>query len=134
MATQSSISIPSTPSAQSTPFEPSRATGTLILNEFGNGFVNLSSPPITVYIPKNQTSRAYHLETVEIEYTSSSTNSTDTNQAQYNGRVINYTLVGKLMVGIVHHIYMGTVYIYVPELKLANLVQISTSVYLEKGN
>jgi len=119
----------------------SRATGILILNEFGNGFVNLASPPITVYIPKNKTSRAYHLEQVEIEYTpeqpqthSHEQTHSQTAEDTYTGRVINYTLVGKTMVGIVHHIFKTTVYIYVPELKLANLVQIQTPSYLEKGN
>lgn len=109
--------------------KPSRGKGTLIINEFGNGFVNLATPSITVYIPKNQTARAYHLEPVEIEYTPCSHDSNS-----YSGKVINYSLVGKIMVGIVHHIYKAAVFIYIPELKLANLVQITTSVYLEKGN
>lgn len=110
--------------------------GTLLINEFGNGFVNLlhstsnqtnqPNQPITVYIPKSQLSRAFHLEPVEIEYIHCPQSDT------YSGRVVNYSLLGRKFVGLVHHIYKTDVYIYIPELKLANLVQIQTPVYLEK--
>jgi ribonuclease R len=128
------------------PANPSSNTyngkGTLLVNEFGNGFVNLlhsfpsqlnqsnqttqTNQLITVYIPKSQLSRAFHLEPVEIEYTYSP--QTDT----YSGRVVNYSLLGRKFVGLVHHIYKTNVYIYIPELKLSNLVQIETPVYLDK--
>lgn len=135
MTTNTPTLIP-TPTTPATPAR-ARAKGTLLLNEFGNGFVNLANPPITVYIPKNSTSRAYHLETVEIEYTPSTTQQAPeqvlSQVEQYTGKVVNYTLVGKIMTGMVHHIFKAVVYIYVPELKLANLVQITTPIYLEKG-
>lgn len=105
------------------------AFGTLFINEFGNGFVNLVEPQITVYIPKQNIGRAYHLENVEVEYTVSSQN-----QDQYTGRIINYSLIGKVFAGIVHHIYKTSVFIYVPELKLSNLVQITTPQILAKLN
>lgn len=113
--------------------------GTLLVNEFGNGFINLlhlfpsqpnqtnqPSQPITVYIPKSQLSRAFHLETVEIEYTHCPQSDT------YYGRVVNYSLIGRKFVGLVHHIFKTDLYIYIPELKLANLVMIQTQIYLEK--
>ena len=68
-----------------TPLNTYTGTGTLLVNEFGNGFVNLlhsfpsqlnqsnqthqQNQSITVYIPKANLARAFHLDPVEIEYT-----------------------------------------------------------------
>lgn len=109
--------------------------GILIVNEFGNGFVNLDNDnsqnkgKITVYIPKDKLARAYNLEEVDIEYCSSSSESNDL----YSGKVINYTLKNKEFVGMVHHIYKDEIFVYTTELKNANLIRIKTLIYLDKN-
>lgn len=99
---------------------PSNANGKLIINEYGNGFINTNN--ITVYIPKKHLNNAFHNEIVEIEYYSENN--------KYFGKVINYTLVDKCFIGKVHHFYKKNVFIYCSELKKSNLVCINTDINL----
>ena len=99
------------------------AKGTLIINEYGNGFVNLDSF-LCVYIPKKNLGNAYNNETVLIEYYKENN--------KYYGKVVNYSLVNKIFIGRVHHYYKTSIFIYCDELK--QLVEIETDFYLEKGD
>jgi len=124
-----------------------KISGILFINEFGNGFVNtntsqnpnplllLNESPndkpyqnqITIHIPKNKLSGAYHLEYVDVEYFIN-----PDKPDIYEGKIINYSLINKVFAGIVHHYYKNDVFIYIPELKINNLVKIKTSFYLLK--
>ena len=95
---------------------PQTLKGKLIINEFGNGFVNVDDK--TIYVNKKDINKAFHGETVEIEYY--------IENGKYYGKVINHTLIGKILTGFVHHIYKSEVYIFVPELKKSNMVIIKT--------
>lgn len=94
--------------------------GKLIINEFGNGFVNVDNK--SIYISKKNLSNSFHNEIVEIEYY--------LENGKYYGKVINYTLLNKIFIGKVHHFYKGNVYIYCNELKKSNLVEIKTNMTL----
>ena len=98
--------------------------GKLIINEFGNGFVNTEDK--TIYINKKDLNKAFNYEIVEVEYKK------DYQKNLYYGKIINYTLVGKILTGFVHHIYKNEIYIFVPELKKSNMVIIKTKTHLEK--
>ncbi len=104
--------------------------GKLIINEFGNGFVNIDDK--TIYINKKDIGKAFNLEIVEVEYQESEPDSKD--KVLYYGKVINYSLVGKILTGFVHHIYKNEIYIFVPELKKSNMIIIKTKNYLEKNS
>ena len=98
--------------------------GVLIINEFGNGFVN--SVDKSIYINKKDLNKAYHNEKVEVEYYEEN--------AMYFGKVINYSLIGKSFVGLVYNFYKGDVQIFVPELKKSNLITINTTIKLKKND
>ncbi len=102
--------------------------GKLIINEFGNGFINIDDK--TIYINKKDIGKAFNLETVEIEYQECKDKK---DKVLYYGKVINYSLVGKILTGFVHHIYKNEIYIFVPELKKSNMIIIKTKNYLEKN-
>ena len=106
--------------------------GVLSVNEIGNGFVNLHSENRTVYVHKSNLSRAFNLEEVEVEYTSNEDNT-------YSGKIINYSLLNKEFVGLVHHCNSNgngntIAYIYVSELKIHNLISVKTSIPLAPNN
>ncbi len=98
--------------------------GVLIINEFGNGFVN--SLDKTIYIKKKDLNKAYHNEIVEVEYYEEND--------MYFGKVINYSLIGKSFVGLVYNFYKGDVFVFVPELKKNNLITINTIIKLKKND
>ena len=111
------------------------AKGRLVINPFGNGFVNLADDLDNVkviYIPKKDLSFAINLDIVEVEYTQQP-------DGKYIGRVVNYTLVGREFIGRLHHTYKTDAFIYVSELK-KNLVAVplaecnAAGVFLDKKN
>lgn len=91
-------------------------SGKLIVNEFGNGFVNQDNK--SIYISKKDLNRAYNNEIVDLEYYQ------DDDQ-KYYGKVINYSLVGKSFIGNVHHTFKKIIYITVSE--LTQLITIDTT-------
>lgn len=99
-------------------------SGKLIINDFGNGFVNLEDK--TIYIKKNNIQHAYNGEFVEVEY--------DTRDGLYFGKVINYSLVNKIFIGKVHHFYKEEIFIFCHELSKSKLVIIKTDMYLQKND
>ncbi len=98
-------------------------SGKLIINEFGNAFVN--SEQITVYIPKNKIGHAINLDTVQVKYE-------QVEDGKFIGEIINYSLLNKKFVGFVHHTYHSDVFISVPDLR-KKMVAIQTFVYLQKS-
>ncbi len=54
--------------------------GKLIINEFGNGFVNVDNK--IIYINKSDLNKGFHNEMVEVEYTEEND--------MYYGKVINF--------------------------------------------
>jgi ribonuclease R len=93
----------------------------IIINEFGNGFVNTidkNNNALSIYIKKTDINRAFNNEIVEVEYYQNE------DDLKYYGKVINYTLVDKSFIGFVHHIYKKEAFIYVQELKKSNLISI----------
>lgn len=98
--------------------------GKVIVNDFGNGFVNANN--ITIYISKKNLNNAFNGELVEVEY--------NKDNELYNGRVINYSLIDKIFIGKVVHFYMDNAYIYCSELGKSNLISIKTSLYINKNN
>lgn len=97
--------------------------GKLIINEFGNGFINVDNR--SIYIEKVNLNNAYNGENVQVEYYEES--------GKYFGKVINYELVGQTFIGKVHHIYKNEVFIYVSELGKSKLVSITTDIQLTIG-
>lgn len=100
------------------------ATGKLIINEFGNGFVNLDDK--IIYIKKTDIQNAYHGENVEVEY--------EERDNLYFGKVIHYSLVGKIFVGVVHHFFKDEIYILCHELTKSKLIIIKTDTSLNKND
>jgi ribonuclease R len=116
--------------------------GKLIVNEFGNGFVNVNintntntnintnkNSKISIYIKKNDLNRAFNNEIVDVEYYQGNDN-------KYYGKVINFSLVGKTFIGTINHFYKKDTYVYVSELTKTNLIIIknSTNQNLSKNN
>ncbi len=97
--------------------------GKLIINEFGNGFVNM--PDKIVYINKFGLNNAFDGEEVEFTFYEK--------EGNYYGTVVNYSLLNKVFIGTVHHHFHKYTYIYCDELKKSNLIEIETPVYLEKN-
>jgi ribonuclease R len=91
-------------------------SGKLIVNEFGNGFVNQDNK--SIYINKKDLNRAFNNEIVDLEYYQD-------DDLKYYGKVINYSLVGKSFIGSIHHTFKKIIYIYVSE--LSQLITIDTS-------
>ena len=99
--------------------------GNLIINEYGNGFVNLNNN-ISIYINKKDLQNAFNGEMVEVEYYKK--------DDLYYGKVINYSLLGKTFIGKIHHFYLDEIFIYCNELKKNNLISIKTSFNLSKND
>jgi ribonuclease R len=96
--------------------------GVLIINDYGNGFINSDNKRI--YITKNDLGNAFHGENIEVEYYEEET--------IYHGKVINYSLINKIFVGYVYDdSSKNTVLIYVYELTSKNLIIIK-NIYLTK--
>jgi len=109
------------------------ANGQLIINEFGNGFVNVKNnnnqnhmQNKTIYIKKQDLNRAFNNELVEVSYY--------LENGQYYGKIVNYSLIDRTFIGFVCHFYKEQIYIYVPELKKSNMIIIKTKTKLVKGN
>ena len=104
-------------------------SGRLIINPFGNGFVNLTADKV-IYIPRKDLSFAINMDIVDVEYTQQP-------DGKYVGRVVNYTLVGREFIGRLHHTYKGDAFIYASELK-KNLIAVpldefnAAGVFLDK--
>ena len=71
----------------------------------GNGFVNTEDK--TIYINKKDLNKAFNYEIVEVEYKK------DYQKNLYYGKIINYTLVGKILTGFVHHIYKNEIWSFI---------------------
>lgn len=99
-------------------------TGKLVINEYGNGFVNVNN--LTIYISKKDLNNAFHNEIVEVNYYKENN--------KYYGKVINYSLINKVFIGRVHHFYKDSVFIYCSELKKSNLIKIKKDKQLSIGN
>jgi ribonuclease R len=101
------------------------ANGKLIINEFGNGFINIDKN-ITIYINKKNLNGAFNGEIVDVEYYK--------NDQLYYGNIINYSLINKIFVGKVDHFFYDNVYIYCNELGKSNLITIKTKLHLKKND
>ena len=91
--------------------------GEIIINEFGIGFVNTIDK--TIYINKQNLNRAYNGELVQVEIINS-------DEGKYYGKVINFSLVNRIFVGQVHHIYKDDIYICSKKLTKSNLIVIKS--------
>ena len=101
-------------------------TGKIIINEFGIGFVNTSDK--TIYINKQNLNRAYNGEQVQVEIINHE-------DGKYYGKVINFSLVNRIFVGQVHHIYKDDIYICSKKLTKSNLIVIkSDKIILNKND
>jgi exoribonuclease R len=101
------------------------SSGKLIINEFGNGFVNLSKRNITIYIPKKNIHFAYHNQNVDVKYYM--------HNNMYYGEIINFSLIDKLFIGKVSHFYKNHIYIKTFQLKNI-LIAIQTDIQLQKND
>ena len=99
-------------------------TGKLVINEYGNGFVNINN--ISIYISKKDLNNAFHNEIVEVNYYKENN--------KYYGKIINYSLINKIFIGKVHHFYKDSIFIYCNELNKSNLIKIKTHKQLFVGN
>ena len=95
----------------------------LIINEFGNGFINKDDK--IIYIKKKDLNNAFHNEIVEIEYEYNEEN------GSYSGKIINYSLDNKIMTGFVYNLFKNDAFILIPELKKGNLIMISNKINKE---
>ena len=95
----------------------------LIINEFGNGFVNKDDK--IIYIKKKDLNNAFHNEIVEIEY------EYNEETESYSGKIINYSLDNKIMTGFVYNLYKNDAFILIPELKKGNLIMIPNKIKKE---
>jgi ribonuclease R len=107
--------------------------GKIIVNEFGNGFLNITDmndnqKSINIYIKKQNLNKAFHNEIVDVEYYM------DENDSKYYGTVINYSLNNRTFIGNVHHIYKNEIFIYVSELTKSNLIIIKANVFVPKNS
>ena len=93
----------------------SNESGKIIINEFGAGFVN--TPDKTVYINKQNLNRAYNGEQVQVEIINHE-------EGKYYGKVINFSLIDRIFVGQVHHIYKDEIFICSKKLTKSNLIVI----------
>jgi ribonuclease R len=100
-------------------------TGKLIVNEFGNGFININDNK-TIYISKKKLNGAFNGEIVEVEY--------HKDNDLYFGHVINYSLIDKIFIGKVDHFFMNNIYIYCNELGKSNLISVKTFLHLNKND
>lgn len=87
--------------------------GKLIINEFGNGFVNLNDK--TIYINKKDIGMAYNGAFVNVEITENINN-------LFYGKIINFTIINHEFVCYLHHYYKTEAYLYCPKLSKSNLI------------
>jgi ribonuclease R len=106
------------------------ANGKLIVNEFGNGFLNITDnqKSINIYIKKQNLNKAFNNEIVDVEYYM------DETESKYYGKVINYSLNNRTFIGNVHHIYKNEIFIYVSELTKSNLIIIKAKTFVPKNS
>ena len=102
------------------------ASGKLIINDYGNGFVNVDKK--SIYIKKQNLNLGYNNQIVNVKYHIDDTN------GNYYGEVINFSLIGKTFVGVVYNFYKEQIFIYVPELKKSNLIAIKSKASLNRGD
>jgi ribonuclease R len=104
-------------------------SGKLIVNEFGNGFLNTNNliNNLTIYIAKSDLNFAYSDVEADVEIISN-------NNSQYSGRVINFNIIGRKFVGQVHHMYKSDVFVYVDQLSKSNLIAIQTPIQLSPND
>ena len=95
----------------------------LIINEFGNGFINKDDK--IIYIKKKDLNNAFHNEIVDIEYEYNEEN------GSYSGKIINYSLDNKIMTGFVYNLFKNDAFILIPELKKGNLIMIPNKIKKE---
>ncbi len=100
------------------------ASGKLIINEYGNGFVNIENK--SIYIKKQNLNFGYNNQIVNVKY--------HEDNGSFFGEVVNFSLIGKTFVGIVHNFYKEQIFIYVPELKKSNLIMIKSKAALTRGD
>ena len=131
--------------------------GKLIINEFGNGFVNANLLSSNTVNTVNTMNLSGHLcvdkelfsKTNMEENISIYINKKDLNNAFHNeiieveyykkkdlyyGKVINYSLINKIFIGYVHHFYLDEIFIYCSELKKSNLISIKKILSLTKNS
>ena len=96
-------------------------SGKIIINEFGAGFVNTHNK--TIYINKQNLNRAYNGEHVEVEIIN-----------HKEGKVINFSLINRIFVGQVHHIYKDEIFICSKKLTKSNLIVIKSNKVLNKND
>ncbi len=87
--------------------------GKLIINEFGNGFVNFNNK--TIYINKKDIGMAYNGAFVNVEITENTNN-------LFYGKIINFTIINHEFVCYLHHYYKNDAYLYCPKLSKSNLI------------
>ncbi len=105
--------------------------GKLIVNEFGNGFLNIINDNqnlINIYIKKQNLNKAFHNEIVDVEYY------LDENDSKYYGKVINYSLINRTFIGNIHHTYKNDIFIYVSELTKSNLIIVKANTFIPKNS
>ena len=102
------------------------ASGKLIINEYGNGFVNIDNK--SIYIKKQNLNFGYNNQIVNIKY------HIDDSNGNYYGEVVNFSLIGKTFIGIVYNFFKEQIFIYVPELKKSNLIMIKSKITLNRGD
>ncbi len=90
--------------------------GNLIINEFGNGFVNSNNQ--TIYINKKDIGFAYNGAYVNVEIVKKDNN-------LLYGKIINFSLIDKKFTCYVHHYYKNDTYLLCPKLTKSNLIIIS---------
>lgn len=91
-------------------------SGKLIINEFGNGFVNTNNK--TIYISKKDIGYAYTGEIVNVEIVQEIDN-------LLYGKIIDFTLLEKEFTCCVHHYYKNETYLLCPKLTKSNLIIVS---------
>lgn len=88
-------------------------SGLLLLNEFGNGFVNLENN-ITIYVPKANLGYGHHNASVDVDY----------DEKTNVGHVVKCDILGKQFVGQVHHFFNNKVFVSVEAFGRLRLLQI----------
>ena len=100
-------------------------TGKIIINEFGIGFLN--TPDKSIYISKQNLNRAYNGELVQVEIINQE-------EGKYYGKVINFSLIDRIFVGQVHHIYKDEIFVCSKKLTKSNLIVIKLNKSINKND
>lgn len=104
---------------------PEVETGKIIINEFGIGFLN--TPDKSIYINKQNLNRAYNGELVQVEIINQE-------DGKYYGKVINFSLIDRIFVGQVHHIYKDEIFVCSKKLTKSNLIVIKLNKSINKND